>query len=206
MKELTIEEKAEIYNEVRKKIALRFGSNVAEEIFSEFEMSEDEKMRKAIIDFFSEPGRKEYILNGFTIDDIIAWLEKQGQVKESEIPQPIKETSKENDNSLTKKAWSEEDERILQCLIRDQEKALDDVRNDKYGHSEIISDLKEMYRERIDWLKQLKQRHTWKPSKGQLECLDVAIDKVGKDHSPFFTNRAYLTLKALKEQLKKLTE
>ncbi len=54
--------------------------------------------------------------------------------------------------------WSKEDERIRQCLIRDQEKALDDVRNDKYGHSEIISDLKEMYRERIDWLKSLKDR------------------------------------------------
>ena len=37
----------------------------------------------------------------------LARHEKQGQVKESEIPQPIKETSKENDNSLTNKAWSE---------------------------------------------------------------------------------------------------
>lgn len=57
-----------------------------------------------------------------------------------------------------KSAWSEEDERICQCLIRDQEKALDDVRNDKYGHSEIVSDLKEMYRERIVWLKSLKDQ------------------------------------------------
>ncbi len=40
--------------------------------------SEDERIRKAIIDFFNEPGRKTYILNGFTVDDIIAWLEKQG--------------------------------------------------------------------------------------------------------------------------------
>jgi len=37
----------------------------------------------------------------------LARHEKQGQVKESEIPQPIKETSKENDNSLINKAWSE---------------------------------------------------------------------------------------------------
>ena len=56
------------------------------------------------------------------------------------------------------KEWSEEDERICQCLIKDQEKSLDEVRNDKYGHSEIISDLKEMYLERINWLKSLKQR------------------------------------------------
>ncbi len=41
---------------------------------------EDKGIRKGLIDFFSEPGRKEYILNGgFTVDDIIAWLEKQGE-------------------------------------------------------------------------------------------------------------------------------
>ena len=70
-----------------------------------------------------------------------------------------------------KKEWSEKDERLLSCLIKDQEEALDEVRNDKYGHSEIISDLKEMYRERIDWLKSLKERYTWKPSKEQMEAL-----------------------------------
>lgn len=53
--------------------------------------------------------------------------------------------------------WSKEDERLCQCLIKDQEEALNNVKNDKYGHSEIISDLKEMYRERIDWLKSLKE-------------------------------------------------
>jgi radical SAM protein with 4Fe4S-binding SPASM domain len=57
-----------------------------------------------------------------------------------------------------KLAWSEEDERLCLCLIKDQKEALDEVRDDKYGHSEIISDLKEMYRERIDWLKSLEQR------------------------------------------------
>ena len=62
------------------------------------------------------------------------------------------------DTVTEKSTWSEEDERLCSCLIKDQENALDDVRNDKYGHSEIISDLKEMYRERIDWLKSLKQR------------------------------------------------
>jgi len=51
MKELTIEEKAKAYNKVREKIAIRFGSNVADEIFSEYEESEDEKIRKEIMDF-----------------------------------------------------------------------------------------------------------------------------------------------------------
>lgn len=55
-------------------------------------------------------------------------------------------------------AWSEEDERLCLCLIEEQKEALNNVKNDKYGHSEIISDLKEMYNERISWLKSLKQR------------------------------------------------
>lgn len=54
--------------------------------------------------------------------------------------------------------WSEEDEILSQCLINEQEEALNKMNNNKYGHSEIISDLKEMYIERIDWLKSLKER------------------------------------------------
>lgn len=63
--------------------------------------------------------------------------------------------------SVTKKSdkvWSDEDERLCQCLINDQEESLNDVRNDKYGHTEIRSDLKETYRERMNWLKSIKQR------------------------------------------------
>ena len=93
----------------------------------------DEKIRKALIRFH----KSTIDIDGIKGDDIIAWLEKQGEPKQE---------------------WSEEDERICQCLIKDQEESLDEVRNDKYGHSEIISDLKEMYRERINWLKSLKER------------------------------------------------
>lgn len=75
-----------------------------------------------------------------------------------------------------KPSWSEEDERICQCLIEDQEESLDNVRNDKYGHSEIISDLKEMYGERIDWLKSIKERIGWKPSELQIEALESVTE------------------------------
>lgn len=61
-------------------------------------------------------------------------------------------------NSGHKVVWDEEDERICQCLIKDQKEAFDKVNNSKYGHSEIISDLKEMYRERINWLESIKPR------------------------------------------------
>ena len=68
-------------------------------------------------------------------------------------------------------AWSEEDERLCSCLIEEQEKALNNVKNDKYGHTEIISDLKEMYNERIDWLKSLKDR-----VKPQLDIINKAAE------------------------------
>jgi hypothetical protein len=75
----------------------------------ELRESEDERIRKAIsiyLDWLD--GRKDCAPRGeYSIRDMVAWLEKQGQVKESEISQPIKETSKENNNSLTNKAWSE---------------------------------------------------------------------------------------------------
>ena len=52
--------------------------------------------------------------------------------------------------------------------------------------------------------KNAQPQNTWKPSKGQLECLGYAIEKAEKDWSPLTNNRIYLTLKALKEQLEKL--
>ena len=76
----SIEEKAKAYDEVREKIAIRFGSNVADEIFSQFEMSEDERIRKEIIDYLSTVNDKELI----PYESWIAWLEKQGEQKPDE--------------------------------------------------------------------------------------------------------------------------
>lgn len=56
----------------------------------------------------------------------------------------------------------------------------------------------------VKTLKSLKPQNTWKPSKGQLECLGYAIEKAEKDWPPLINNRIYLTLKALKEQLEKI--
>ena len=70
-----------------------------------------------------------------------------------------------------KSEWSKEDERLRDFCIAKIEDELEQIRNDKYGHSEIISDLKEGCRERIKWLESLKERYTWKPSDEQMKCL-----------------------------------
>ena len=106
MKELTIEEKALAYDEAikRAKDMLDYKEEIRAEdmryIFPELKESEDEKIRKEIINYFKcqsrdEPSRKD-IHNKW-----IAWLEKQGQVKESEISQHENKTCEENSDSLT---------------------------------------------------------------------------------------------------------
>ena len=77
MKELSIEEKAKAYDRAKEKIVLRFGSNVAEEIFSEFDESEDEKIISAIRKVIE--AKVENLGNGVTRTACLAWLEKQGK-------------------------------------------------------------------------------------------------------------------------------
>ena len=80
MKELSIEQKAQRYDEAYKKVAMRFGTNVADEIFPELKESEDEKIRKALVGYFMNGGDDAtYCHVGIQRKDIIAWLEKQGK-------------------------------------------------------------------------------------------------------------------------------
>lgn len=104
MKELSIEEKAKAYDKVREKIALRFGSNVADEIFSQFEMSEDERIRKELISFLQL--LHPQFVGERKQEDWIAWLEKQGY-----------EENKGNLGGISpNSAWMEEDERNIQDI------------------------------------------------------------------------------------------
>ena len=73
MKELSIEEKAKAYDKAYEKVAVRFGSNVADGIF--IEESEDEKIRKELIDFIYDK-TDTYELREKS-NSWLAWLEKQ---------------------------------------------------------------------------------------------------------------------------------
>lgn len=78
MKELSIKEKAKAYDKVREKIAVRFGTNAAEEIFSEFEESEDERIRKNCIKYLNwEYQHCPLDEDKMKIEKCIVWLEKQ---------------------------------------------------------------------------------------------------------------------------------
>lgn len=98
--------------------------------------------------------------------------------------------------------WSKEDEKMLNKLLA--------VVALYFGYTGNVLDKQSC----TSFLKSLKDRvgceadctTTWKPSEGQLECLGYAIDKAEHDFSPLVTNRIYLTLKGLREQLEKLAE
>jgi len=76
---LQVKDKMKEFIKAYKKVAVRFGSNVADEIF--LKESKDEKIRKALIKYFSE-GMEYLSIIPYNKEQCVAWLEKQ---KESNI-------------------------------------------------------------------------------------------------------------------------
>ena len=88
MKELSIEEKAKRYDESRERMkdflkewencgALGKAMEKAKAVFPELKESDDERIRKAIIEHFANSHSCMYPYKGFTKQQILAWLEKQ---------------------------------------------------------------------------------------------------------------------------------
>ena len=75
---MTEKEKAKAYDEAIERAKKLYSNGIAEEIFPELKESEDERIKKAIIEFFeSEDDNTTYSL--VRKKDIIAWLKKQGK-------------------------------------------------------------------------------------------------------------------------------
>lgn len=105
MKELSIEEKAKAYNEaleraksvIEQNPLMEYLKKGIEYIFPELKESEDEKIRKVLIDYFKrykeheECGIKTFY--GIPTDDILAWLEKQDKKELVNFDEAEKEKS-----------------------------------------------------------------------------------------------------------------
>ncbi len=75
---MTEKEKAEAYDKAIERAKKLYDNGITKEIFPELNESEDERIKKAIIEFFeSEDDNTTYSL--VRKKDIIAWLEKQGE-------------------------------------------------------------------------------------------------------------------------------
>lgn len=153
-----------------------------EYIFPELAKNKDERIRKALLDAMNDNTPDSIIWDDIRAEEIAAWLEKQGE-KPAE--------------------WSEEDINMIDWLIRCCEEEHKELCNDKYGHQDIVSDLKRDCRKKWDWLESLKNRVapliTWKPSDEQMELLiEVQSALLGKDCHNRFTDFMW-ELKKLKE-------
>lgn len=150
MKELSIEEKAKRYDEAIEQLRTMMpnweslsynGKTFLQDlvhIIPELTESKDERMIQYFKDLAPFDKADElYEKYGFSHKDAIAWLEKQGHVKESQISQHENEICKENDDSLTN-----ENERIRKGML-DAFK-----RSDK----EVWSDAELLVKDIVAWL------------------------------------------------------
>lgn len=144
-----------------------------ETLIPELKENEDERIRKMLIEIVNITPAALAIENR---SELLAYLEKQKPAEKQDysgltdiegaihrgflsagvenVPVTIiKETAQDCLTHIDKSAeWNEKDEKMIERLIRHTQKEYDELCNDRYGHQEIISDLKESCRERMNWL------------------------------------------------------
>ena len=102
---------------------------------------EDEKILNSLISSLARIGastRTDSTSINYTFSKEIDWLKSLRPQKKQE--------------------WTKEDVDMIDWLIRCCEEEHKELCNDKYGHQEIVSDLKRDCRKKWDWLESLKQR------------------------------------------------
>ena len=139
------------------------------------EESEDEKIRKMLIEFFRDWGKTRSHCWSIFIPDILAWLEKQGEQKSIE--------------------WSKEDRETIDYLIDYLESELD---------SSYTKEDKEEFTKEIELLKSLRPQSTWKPTEQQMKVLNEVINFAADHGTMRWNDYIYKVLKGLREQLNKL--
>lgn len=212
------------------KEALESGSydkETIEYIFPELKESGDERIRKALIDFFlkqfdyaSEEGTKERLKSW------IAWLEKQGEQKPEELPNgedygidSLYHAARILEKTLGEVDGYQSDDGILEhkCAIEvvkrlyEQKPAWSEEDEKIKYEIEVIlanTDLSKLklnytFFNMISWLKFLKDRYTWKPSEEQITALEASYS-VLKIHDTWCEDEHLPVLMSLINDLKKL--
>lgn len=134
---------------------------ILDDIFPELKESEDERIRKALIYYFSEQDGILTAINGsVSVRDILAWLEKQGEKKPYGQRKECLDCqfnyageckgSCQMKRDEQKLAWSEEDEKMLKSVISS-------IRISR-SSCEEDDDVRDLFDNEIDWLESLKER------------------------------------------------
>ena len=126
------------------------------------------------------PAIRLYCKNGFeliTEQGGYGWFEKKVKEPKEQNPSDIAPnqfngiTYGMQGHSTEKPEWSKEDKEMIERLIRHIQEEYDELCNDRYGHQEIISDLKESCRERINWLENRLKSLRPQPQKDDWDSL-----------------------------------
>ena len=210
---MTTEEKAKAYDEAKKKMheIITMDDNpvrpteIAKYLFPELAESEDEKIRKALINFLRSPFIKENLTDE-KVAPWITYLEKQRCAyingKYAAYSECKNDWQKGFDACKNlfgpQKEWSEEDRKmcnnIIALLIRLSVNTRTDSTSPNYS-----------YPREINWLKSLRSQHHWKPSEEQMDALEYFI-QTHKTEANAATNVwiDYENLVSLRNDLKKL--
>lgn len=154
-------------------------------LIPELAESEDERIRKELIDFFMVWKRTKNSLlgtsdwRGINTDRIITWLEKQKE------QMPSISCVHENDKPAE---WSEED-------LQHKSWILEGLADGERKMPEYAEDFRAAYK----WLKSLRPHAHWKPSEEQMDALKLVIL-----NGSFSYVGQVQDLISLKDELKKL--
>ena len=147
---------------------------ILEALAPELKESEDERIRKRLIEYFEgfRICNAKVKWEGLTVQDVLAWLEKQKDLTTENIYKHSRERMSFWNGQQKKQKpaeWSDEDEEMIKMILGDLEWERRNTTVDK--------DIR-LYDEKIAWLKSLKPH--WKPSEEQMEALRRVVNKLAK--------------------------
>lgn len=238
MKGLTIEQKAKAYDEAIKRVenintgkcktTFMFTVGLFEYIFPELAESEDEKVRKALLEMIHDTtGDSLWIDYNVHKEDAIAWLEKRGQTfTKKDIDDAYLKGICDTKRELEKQAVptdipadavldGNKDGLIadtIRCKTEKQEWSEEDENLLKLS-IENLTELKDRFGEEygkvgdcIVFLESIKDRYTWRPSDKQMVALDGICSYIRNKAEWEISQDMVSDLYKLSEQLKKLKD
>ena len=197
-----------------------------EEAIPELIESEDERIRKEIIDFATKAnnGVTSILANNYNFNKWIAWVEKKAEQKTvviipkfrvGDVIRPKGSTAEYTIESISGecyhgKGWglhlsNDDDYELVEQKPTEWSEENEDMINSiireliHQYNEEILQDTEDIIKWLKNRLKSLRPQNRWKPDSSMLICLEYAIKHINKDGDKRILSK-------LLEQLKKLRE
>ena len=223
----SIEEKVKRYDEALEKLRRLHDNydtvstliNVKEElenIFPELKESEDERIRNRLINYL-KVDLEEHPAREKRINEMLTWLEKQGEKKPVVDDKDAEKASEEYRNFRMSCGikdpvmLNEIEEAFYEGAIRKQ-KLAEWSEEDEYCRHQLIAFCENCIAQDAcskrcsNWLKSLRPQNTWKPSDEQMKVLNEILYFSANHESPHWNDYIFGTLNNLIRQLKTLIE